>query len=116
VWAENHIGEIWWDTSNARFLDYNQTNIAYASKNWGNLFPGSTIDIRQWIKSTTPPLKYTGPGRVVDPTQYSAVSRSNDSTTISYYYYFWVTNLDDVTTNKTLSINGVQQYIKTPEV
>jgi addiction module HigA family antidote len=40
-WAQEHVGEIWWDTDTVRFIDPNQDNITYASRRWGQVFPGS---------------------------------------------------------------------------
>ena len=114
VWAEQHVGEIWWDISNTRFLDYYASDENYASKNWGTLFPGSTVDVRQWVKSSLPPSKYTGVGTVVDATKYTQVSKVNSANTITQNYYFWVTGVDSIQNNKTLSLNNIKTYISTP--
>ena len=115
VWAEQHVGEIWWDVSNTRFLDYYASDEVYASNNWGTLFPGSTVELRQWVKSSMPPANYTGAGTVVDTTKYTQVSSVNSANTIVQTYYFWVTDVDSVQTNKTLSLNTITSYIATPQ-
>jgi hypothetical protein len=114
VWGEGRVDEVWWDVTNVRYLDYNQTDLTYASKNWGKLFPGSTVDIRQWVKSTIHPSQYTGPGTVVDVDKYTAVSGISVTNTIVQDYYFWVSGLDSISSDKTLSINGIKQYIENP--
>ena len=114
VWADQHVGEIWWDVSNTRFLDYYASDENYASKNWGTLFPGSTVEVRQWVKSLLPPAKYTGAGTVVDATKYTQVSKVNSANTIIQSYYFWVTDVDDVLNSKTLSLNNIKTYISAP--
>jgi len=114
VWAEQYVGSIWWDVSNVRFLDYYASDENYASKNWGALFTGSTVDVRQWVKSSLPPSKYNGAGTVVDQTKYTVVSKVNSSNTITQNYYFWVTNVDSIQGDKTLSINNIKTYISTP--
>jgi len=114
IWGEEHLGKIWWDVSNARFLDYNQTDLNYSSKNWGTLFPGSTVDLRQWVKSSVHPSQYKGPGTVVDETQFTVISTLNTTNTIVQNYYFWVTDLDSTSSSKTLSLNLIKQYIENP--
>ncbi len=117
TWSEDSLGQIWWDTTNARYLDYRQREVTYASRNWGTLFPGSSIDIRQWIKSSIHPAQYTGPGTVVDPESFTVVSNIDNSRTIVQDYYFWVTGLAiiDKDSEKTLSTNAIQQYITDPK-
>jgi len=115
LWAENHVDEIWLDTTNARFLDYLASDEIYASKNYGNLFPGSTVTVKQWVKSTLPPSQYTGDGDVIDTVNYTQVSSINSANTIVQYYYFWVTNVSSVKGDKTLSTNTISSYIQQPK-
>jgi len=114
VWSSEHVGEMWWDTSNVRFLDYNQADLNYASVNWGQLFPGSTVDIRQWVESELHPSQYKGPGSIINATDYTTVSRVDTANNIKQTYYFWVSNSGVITNNKTLSTNTIENYIKNP--
>jgi hypothetical protein len=41
-WAENHIGEIWWDLSTVKWLWYEQDTQEYKHNHWGQRFPGSS--------------------------------------------------------------------------
>jgi hypothetical protein len=115
-WAENHVGEMWWDISSARFIDPNQDDITYASRRWGQLFPGSSVDIYQWVESSVPPVDYTGPGTVYNPNSYVVNSRLTQQGIFATLYYFWVTGIDTITTGagKTLSTTGVARYIESP--
>jgi hypothetical protein len=70
-WGSTHLGEIWWDTDTVRFIDPNQDNITYASKRWGQIFPGSRVDIYQWIESSVPPANYVGAGTPLSTTSYT---------------------------------------------
>jgi hypothetical protein len=54
-WAAERVGEIWWDTNNVRFIDPNQDDIVYASRRWGQVFPGSRVQVYQWVISDVPP-------------------------------------------------------------
>jgi len=116
-WTNDHVGQIWWDINSARFIDPNQDNIVYASRRWAQLFPGSTIDIRQWTESDVAPLNYQGPGQVVDVTSYTVKTQLNAQGVLTTKYYFWVTNLDTIITSagKTLSTNGIARYIESPK-
>ena len=115
-WATDRVGEIWWDTTGARFIDPNQDDIVYASRRWGQLFPGSTVDVYQWISSTVPPGSYTGEGQVYSTTSYSTTVRLNNQGVFETTYYFWTTNVDTVRTGagKNLSTNGIARYIMDP--
>ena len=116
-WKDDSVGKIWWDTSRSRFLDYDQGTPVYASRVWGTLFPGSSIDIYQWVESSTPPASYTGPGTVYSTTSYSQSARLNNVGTFEVIYYFWVTGLDTVNSSagKTLSTNTISNYISSPK-
>jgi hypothetical protein len=115
-WAENHVGEIWWNIDRARFIDPNQDDIVYASRRWGQLFPGSSVDIYQWIESNVPPASYAGPGTPLDTTSYAVTSRLTAQGVFATQYYFWVTGIEtiDINAGKTLSTTGIARYIESP--
>ena len=115
-WRQGRVGHIWWDTSNARFIDPNQDDITYASRRWGQLFPGSTVDVYQWISSSVPPIQYTGPGTPYAPGRYTVATSLNEQGIVSLEYYFWVSGINTVNTaaNKTLSTTIIAQYIESP--
>ena len=115
-WAEEHVGEIWWDTDTVRFIDPNQDDITYASRRWGQLFPGSRVDIYQWISSTVPPTNYTGPGVPLSLTSYTVSSSLNQQNIFETRYYFWVRGIATINTGagKTLSTVGIARYIESP--
>ena len=50
AWAEEHIGEIWWDLSKVKWLWYEQGDQEFKINNWGKVFPGSSIDIYEWTE------------------------------------------------------------------
>ena len=50
-WGQQQVGQVWWDISTVRFIDPNQDDIVYASRRWGQVFPGSRVDVYQWIES-----------------------------------------------------------------
>jgi len=116
TWSTAHVGEVWWDVSTVRFVDPNQESIVYASRRWGQLFPGSTVDVYQWIESAVPPSAYTGPGIPRDTVSYSVNSQLSNGGLITTQFYFWVqgiTALNPLST-KTLPPSTVANYITNP--
>jgi len=106
-WAENHVGEVWWDLSKCRWLWYEQGDQEYKTKHWGKLFPGSVIDIYEWVESKLTPAQWansadTAPGlarRISGQPLYSdnstySVRQKYDSKLDGFinYYYYWVKN------------------------
>jgi hypothetical protein len=106
-WLDEHVGELWWDLTSAKFVWYEQGSLEFRKNNWNVLFPGSMIDVYEWVK--TPYL----------PTQWSAIADTNEglaqgisgqpkfvsnsvvsvkqvwdsiSNSFSNVYYYWVKN------------------------
>ena len=117
TWTSSRVGEIWWDISTVRFVDPNQDSIVYASRRWGQVFPGSTVDVYQWIESTEPPASYTGPGTPLNVFSYSVNSSLSNDGTFNTFYYFWVRGITTVAgkRGKTLSAETVARYIENPK-
>jgi len=115
-WGFERVGQIWWDTTEARFIDPNQDDIVYASRRWGQLFPGSSVNVYQWVSSDVPPSQYQGPGQVRDPNSYVVISTLTPQGLFASTYFFWVTGIRTVdrTAKKTLSIDTLTRYIENP--
>lgn len=115
-WASEHVGEIWWDTDTVRFIDPNQDDIVYASRRWGQVFPGSRVDIYQWVSSAVPPTVYTGPGTPLSTLSYTVNTSINQQGIIETRYYFWVRGISTIESGagKTLSATGIARYIESP--
>lgn len=113
AWANEQVGKRWWDTSTVRYYDYDQGDYAYQSSHWGKTFPGSSIDVYEWTKSTVTPDLYHKEvdkssemfGVVATGTAYSvydsqldedlyyyteATEWNNTTNTEQTVYYFWV--------------------------
>ena len=116
VWGREHLGEMWWDTNTVRFIDPNQDDIVYASRRWGTTFPGSSVDIYQWVESSTPPANYTGAGTPLSAVSYSVSSQLGQNNIFQTLYYFWVKGITTIASGagKTLSPSGVSSYITDP--
>ena len=107
AWGEEHVGEVWWDMSTVRWVWYEQHGTEYKTKNWGKLFPGSSIDIYEWVESTLLPSEWnqradTVPGLAQgisgkplhnDNTVFTVKQKYNSSSdSFINYYYYWVKN------------------------
>jgi hypothetical protein len=123
-WSDNYVGKTWWDLTKASFIDYEQDTLAYRLKNWASLFPGSQIEIYEWVKSPVPPSQYVrsvgdGVPKYQDDSSYSSITKVNPSTgIISQEYYFWVrgkTSVDPVVSNRSLSTLALESYISDPK-
>jgi len=115
-WAQDRVGQIWWDTGRARFIDPNQNDPIYASLRWGQLFPGSQVNIYQWVSSSAPPADYEGPGTAKSLESYVVSTGVDQQGLIQVTYYFWVSGIASVNraARKTLSIETLARYIENP--
>ena len=130
-WIEEHVGELWWDLNAVKFLWYEQGDLIYRKNNWGKIFPGSTIDIYEWVKSEYLPSEWSvladtpagltegisGQPKYVDNSVVS-VKQTYDSATRSYrnFYYYWVKNsvLIPIVANRRISSYQVASLIADP--
>ena len=123
LWGSTQIGKIWWNTNTVRYLDYEQSDLGYRSVNWGRVFPGSSIDVYEWVESTVPPVDYIAAG--YEGTPYSTdlnnavVITKLDPVSLANYnlYYFWVkgkTNINPASI-KTCSAATITDLITDPK-
>jgi hypothetical protein len=116
TWGAGNVGQLWWDVSSVRFIDPNQDSIVYASRRWAQLFPGSEVDVYQWIVSDQPPGSYTGEGVPLNTASYTVNSKLTIDGTFATEYYFWVRGITVTATQlgKTLPASTVASYIQDP--
>jgi len=133
-WAEEHIGEVWWDMSTVKWTWYEQGDQEFKTNNWGKIFPGSTIDIYEWTESTLLPDQWqtragtqqgasegiSGTPLNTDSSQYTVIQRySSRLDTFVNYYYYWVKNKATVPLNSVVnrknSTASVKNLIENPE-
>ncbi len=122
-WSDLQEGKTWWDTSKVRYIDYEQGDLLYRSRYWGDTFPGSRIAVYEWVKSLYLPSQYIangGNGIPRDQSDVYFVSQivvDPSSGLITTYYYYWVekkTTVDTVKTNRTNSVYTISQIIENP--
>ena len=117
VWGAKQVGQLWFDTSTTKFVNYHQSNdVVYNSKWWGKVFPGSDPAVYSWISSNVVPSSYAGPGTPKDNDNYAIEYTLNTTGAIVPVYFYWVRNTNIVFTQlgKTLSDTICQSYITAP--
>ncbi len=127
-WAEDHIGEVWWDLSTVKWLWYEQDTQEYKTNHWGQTFPGSSIDIYEWVESTLLPSRYADSGNGTplhqDDSQYTVVQKYNSKLDrFVNFYYYWVkdkTTLPesqrDASTRRKNTVAFVANIIRNPRL
>lgn len=111
AWGINQLGQVWWDLTQIRYAWYEQGNLEYRYQNWGSFFPGSSIDVYEWVRSPVLPtdwadfvsereseLDFSVGGTVKDidtdegPRWVQKQERDRTTNSIQTFYYFWVVN------------------------
>ena len=123
-WGSAQVGKVWWNLSQVRYLNYEQDTLTYRSINWGQLFPGSNIEILEWVESDVLPSKYVTTGydgtpKYADDSAYVEVIFVNPTTNIiTSKYYFWVmdkTTVDPNDSTRLLPTQSIQNLIENPK-
>lgn len=62
-WGKEHVGNIWWDTTNRGYIRYSDKE-AYPLMDdrlnrWGALADWASIDVYEWVSSPVPPTKWS---------------------------------------------------------
>jgi len=117
LWGEKQVGLIWWDLSTVRFINAELGENRYRREQWGQLFPGSSIDIYEWVSSSITPALYTGTGTVMNEERYCELEVWNDSINMFITtYFFWVKDKTDIpgVDFRSRSAIDVRNYITNP--
>ena len=129
-WGSEHIGEVWWDLTNAKFYNPYQGDIIYSTQTWNKLFQGNSIDVYEWVETDVLPSVWDASADTENgfAKGYSGTSLYGDSTystkrkydkvagTFKTLYYFWVKNkktIPDVEF-RNINITDVADYITDP--
>jgi len=130
-WIDEHVGELWWDLSTVKYTWYEQGDEIYRKNNWGKLFPGSSVDVYEWVKSDLLPSEWAAQadtnsgltsgisGQPKYPNNSSiSVKQLFNNVTNSFenVYYFWVKNKVTVpgAKNRRISSYQVSRIISDP--
>lgn len=122
-WSDKQTGQVWWDLDKVRFIDYEQGSIGYRNTNWGKMFPGSSVDVYEWVESLYLPSEYVTNGgngvpKYEDDSAYVAISTIDALTNQEYNkYYYWVKDKNTVDSNqfgRNIPILAVKHLIENP--
>ena len=128
AWGEEHIGEIWWDLSKVKWLWYEQGDQEFKINNWGKIFPGSSIDIYEWVETTMLPSEWnavstsynvantignvTGIPQHITDTRYTVKQKySSELDGFVNYYYYWVKNKQTMPDNSVVVRKNTAAFI-----
>jgi len=120
-WGKEQKSKTWWNIDQVRYLNYEQGDLTYRTSNWGRMFPGSTVQVAEWVESRVPPSAYPGPGTPVYPdnSAYCIVTKVNpDTKAYTSYYYYWVTgktSLEPESTHQS-TISTIADVIENPSM
>jgi len=132
IWTDTHIGEVWWDLSTIKYTWYEQGDVTYRNLQWGKLFPGSIVNVYEWVESKYLPSKYQTladttaglaegisgiPKDTTDTTYSTKIKYDTTSGIITTLYYFWVNNRRVAPSfmNRKLSANDIANLIADPK-
>jgi hypothetical protein len=123
-WNDNQVGQVWWNLSLVRFIDYEQDTLVYRSRYWGELFPGSEIEVCEWVESNVLPSRYVSSGgdgvpKYADDGAYVEIVFVDPTTNIiGSKYYYWVKNRTGVDPNdpaRNLPTSSIADIIANPK-
>ena len=134
-WAEEHVGELWWDLSQAKWKYYEQDDRAYRYGNWNVLAAGASIDVYEWVETPLLPSQWaeladtnegivngiSGQPLYPDNTVLSQKQTVNpfSGEIVSTQYYYWVKNSQIVprkVVGRRISAAQVAQLIENPAI
>jgi hypothetical protein len=129
-WADEHVGELWWNISNSKFTYPYHGSILYQKENWNELQPSATVEVYEWVESDLLPSQWdeladTEKGMKVgisglslygDDRYSQKFIYDNDSQSFGVRYYYWVLNKRTVPPikNRNISAFNVAQLIARP--
>ena len=130
AWGREHVGELWWDLSAVKFYNYQQNSITYQTNYWGEVFPGTSVQVYEWVESDLIPSEWDN---LADTEQgiasgVSGTSKYGDfvysqrlvwdpiSKTSKPRYYYWVANKRVVhnVTSRRITSYDVTRLIEDP--
>jgi hypothetical protein len=135
AWLDQHVGEVWWNVSTAKWPWYEQGNDAFRIGNWGKMAYGSSVDVYEWVESIYPPSTWATLSGTADGLSegISGTPFNAEDTTFSFKqtvdsltglpsrttYYYWVKNKLAAPTGvsrRQLSVYEIANLILSPEL
>ena len=120
-WGPNQVGKIWWDLNAIRYINYEQDALIYRLNHWAERFPGSQVNVYEWVESPVPPSQYVatvgdGVPLATDNSAYSTYGYVTAAGSVNVKYYFWVGNKTTINTaaGKSNSAYSIAAAIENP--
>lgn len=132
AWFEKNVGILWWNTGTAKWIHYEQGDLAYRAGNWNQQAVGSSIEVYEWVESTLNPSQWSQVADTIEGlaknisgqpiygnSVYSVKKLFNPTTGEQYgtKYYFWVQNKNVIpqgVPGRKLSSSDVANLISNP--
>lgn len=121
-WGPGQTGKIWWNLNTVRYIDYEQDSLSYRLNHWGEQFPGSNIDVYEWVESLVLPSQYinssgTGTPVHIDDSAYCTYGYVDQSGNVKLKYYYWVAGMSEanIKAGKQNSVYSIAAAIENPQ-
>ena len=113
-WLDEQVGQLWWDLSTVKYVWSEQGDLTYRKNNWNTVFPGSSIDIYEWVSSAYLPSQWSSLADTTDGLSQGISGQpkfadnsvicvkqvfNSISNSFSNIYYYWVKNKSTVPAN-----------------
>ena len=128
-WAAEHVGEVWLDLSNMKFIWYEQSDLNYKLLNWGKIHPSSSVFVKEWTRSEYTPTRYNeisataegislGITGTADSTYAVQSVFDNETQQFKNLYFFWVANPTTLPDNiyRTVTCQQIANAISNPKL
>jgi hypothetical protein len=124
-WGVNKVGALWWDLSQVRYIEYEQTDdIQYRASHWGEKFANSKVAIYEWVQSSEVPTTAEYPFAKLDTS--SGVGQIRYSEEIIYdpisnapstVYLFWNGNVGTLPygINRPYTASSIEAVLNDPD-
>ena len=128
----DNVGKLWWDIDAVRFLNpYSNTgNIFTTSNTMNEVFPGTEVEVYEWVESTLLPSEWdeeadtetalaqgiSGKSKYGDNAYSTRRVYDEEAQKFTTFYYYWVRNKKTTpdAPGRTLSAADVQELIRDP--
>ena len=131
AWTESHVGDVWWDLSTVSYIWYEQGDTEYRKTNWGTQFPGSSIDVYEWVETDLLPSEWlelsttqqgsafgvSGTPKYDDNTKVTKNIYNRNTGSFETRYYYWVKNKVTAPnlSNRSLPVVEIANIINDPQ-
>ena len=129
-WGQSNVGQLWWDLNAVKFYNYQQNNITYQTNYWGEVFPGTSVEVYEWVESDLLPSEWdaladsengissgvSGTSRYGDFVYSQKLTWDPISKISKPKYFYWVANkrIVPTTANRKITAFDVKRLIEDP--